>query len=63
LFDRPGRDLLESQGPILIGHPEGAIQMLMDDDFRSPRPVLDLIQLLVMGYRKVISKPPFCFNA
>ena len=60
---RPGRDLLESQGTVLIGHPHGAIDMLMDDDFGGPRPVLDLIQLLVMGYRKIISKPPFCFDA
>ena len=63
LLDRPGRDLLESQGPILIGHLQGAIDLLMDHHLGGPRPVLDLIQLLVMGYRKVISKRPFCLNA
>ena len=35
--------------------------MLMDHHLGGLRPVLNLIELLVMGYRKVISKRSFLF--
>ena len=57
---RLGRDFLEPQGLISIGHPQGAVDIFMDHHFGGPCPVLNLVELLIVGYRKVIPKPPLC---
>jgi hypothetical protein len=60
---RPGGDLVKSQGLILIEDLDRTIDPILDLHLGGLRLVLDLIKLLVMGYRKVLSESPGCFNA
>ena len=59
LLERPGHDLTKPQGLTLVDDFYRAIDLLMDQDPGSTRPVLDLVNFPVMGYRKVLPKRSF----
>jgi len=62
-WERPACDLFKSQDPIPIHHLQRAIEIFMDLHLRGPDPILDLVELSLMGDRPVIPKPPFGLNA
>ena len=58
-LERPGRDLAKSQALTLVDDFYRAIDLLMNHDPGSTRPVLNLVNFPVMRYRKVIPKRSF----
>jgi hypothetical protein len=60
LFHGSLRDLSKPQGSILVRDPHRTFDPILDHDLRDPYPLLDLIELMVVGHRKVVPKRPFC---
>ena len=52
----------KSQKATLMGDHHGAIDSILDYQLRRLDPILDLIKLLMVGHRKVVSESSFCFN-
>jgi hypothetical protein len=55
--------LFESQRSILMDDLHGAIALILDYHLGGPRPLFDLIKLIMMGHGKVISMSPLSFHS
>lgn len=63
LPNRPFFDLSKSQSLPLIGHPHRTIHPIFNNHLRGLRCLLDLVKLMVVSHRKVISQGSLCLNA
>src|SRR3989304_426191 len=59
---RPFCYLFKSQSSTLIGNLHRTIHTILDDYLRGPGYILDLVKLMVVSHRKVISQSSLCLD-